>query len=226
MLGELAFSESFGSVANRKTNPWIATLLDTVKFGAYDSAIHRLSPRIWKKMHLFVPAHMTEAAINHVMQSKAKLLARMEKSANLSRQDFCSYLIEKKDELGLSDWELAGYANTLIIAGSETTATLFCGLTYYLCRNTEVYGRLKEEVRRRFKSADEITSHSATFPYLTAVINEAFRIYPPVPIALPRVTPRGGAMVAGVFVPEGVGLASPHPSLRLALKLTDDFGRP
>ena len=169
---------------------------------------------------------MTEAATNHVIQSKAKLLARMEKSANLSRQDFCSYLIEKKDELGLSDWELAGYANTLIIAGSETTATLFCGLTYYLCRNAEVYGRLKEEVRRRFKSADEITSHSATFPYLTAVINEAFRIYPPVPIALPRVTPKGGAMVAGIFVPEGVGLASLHPSLRLALKLTDDFGRP
>jgi cytochrome P450 len=161
-----------------------------------------------------------------VIQSKAKLLARMEKSANLSRQDFCSYLIEKKDELGLSDWELAGYANTLIMAGSETTATLFSGLTYYLCRNAEVYGRLKEEVRCRFKSADEITSHSATFPYLTAVINETFRIYPPVPIALPRVTPKGGAWVAGEFVPEGVGLASLHPSLRLALKLTDHFGRP
>ena len=85
---------------------------------------------------------------------------------------------------------------------------------------------MKEEVRRRFKSADEITSHSATFPYLTAVINEAFRIYPPVPIALPRVTPKGGAWVAGEFVPEGVGLASLHPSLRLALKLTDHFGRP
>jgi hypothetical protein len=41
VLGELAFSESFGSVANRKTNSWIATLFDTVKFGAYDSAIHR-----------------------------------------------------------------------------------------------------------------------------------------------------------------------------------------
>lgn len=150
---------------------------------------------------------MTEAATNHVKQSKAKLLARMDKG-DLERRDFCSYLLEKKEELELTDWNLAGYAQTLIIAGSETTATLFCGLTYYLCRTPEVYEKLKDEVRGRFKTADEITSHSATFPYLTAVIHETLRIYPPVPIALPRITPKGGAMVAGVFVPEGVGFIS------------------
>jgi cytochrome P450 len=204
VLGELAFSESFGSVENRKTNPWIATLLQMVKFGAYDAAVHRLSPLIWKNMRFFVPSKITEAATNHVNQSKAKLLARMEKG-ELERRDFCSYLLEKKEALGLNDWNLAGYAQTLVIAGSETTATLLCGLTYYLCRTPEVYEKLKDEVRGRFKSTDEITSHTATFPYLTAVINETFRIYPPVPIAMPRITPKGGAMVAGVFVPEGVG---------------------
>ena len=141
----------------------------------------------------------------------------MEKG-DLERRDFCSYLFEKKEELGLTDWNLAGYANVLIMAGSETSATLLSGLTYYLCRTPEVYKKLKDEVRGMFKTADEITSHSATFPYLTAVINEALRIYPPSPIAPPRITPDAGEMVAGVFVPGGVGLI-----LNCILKVTDNF---
>jgi cytochrome P450 len=182
----------------------MATLLDATKWGAWDCSLFRLSPLIWKNMHLFLPRKMTEAAINHIIQSKDKLQARMERG-ELEVRDFCSYLFEMRDKLGLDDWNMAGYAQTLIMAGSETTATAFCGLTYYLCRNPEVYQKLKDEVRGRFKTADEITGHSATFPYLTAVINETLRIYPPVPIAMPRVTPKGGAIVAGVFVPEDVG---------------------
>ncbi|KAE9366697.1 cytochrome P450 [Stipitochalara longipes BDJ] len=202
VLGELAFGESFGSVKNRKTDSWIATLLQATKFGAYDSAIHCLSPLVWRNMHLFLPSEITEAGINLVKKSRDKVLARMERG-EMERRDFCSYLFDKKEEFEFNDWNLAGYASTLIMAGSETTATAFCGLTYYLCRTPEVYEKLKDEVRGRFKTADEITSHNATFPYLTAVIHEALRIYPPVPIAMPRVTPKGGAMVAGVFVPEG-----------------------
>jgi cytochrome P450 len=204
VLGELAFSEAFGSVENRKTNSWITTLLDATKFGAYDRAVNRLSPLLWKHLHFFVPQKMRVAAVNHIHQSKDKLLARMEKT-DLEHRDICSYILEKKDEFGMNDWNLTGYAQTLVMAGSETTATSFCGLTYYLCRTPEVYQKLKDEVRGRFKTADEITIHTTTFPYLTAVINEVLRIYPPVPIALPRVTPKGGALVAGVFVPEGVG---------------------
>ena len=160
-------------------------------------------------MHLFVPSETIEAAKNHVLQSQDKVLARAEKG-DMQRRDFSSYLLEKKEELEITDWSLAGYAQTLIMAGSETTATAFCGLTYYLCRTPEVYTKLKEEVRTQFKTDDEITNYSATSPYLTAVIHEILRIYPPVPIALPRLTPKGGAMVAGVFVPEGVGSLSCH----------------
>ncbi|KAE9366387.1 benzoate 4-monooxygenase cytochrome P450 [Stipitochalara longipes BDJ] len=210
VLGELAFSEAFGSVENRKTNSWIATLFNAIKFTAYDDAILRLSPFIWKHLHFFVPQKIRVAAINHIHQSKDKLLARIAKTDSLEHRDMCSYILEKKDEFGMNDWNLTGYAQTLIMAGSETTATAFCGLTYYLCRTPEVYQKLKDEIRGRFKTADEITIHTATFPYLTAVINEALRIFPPVPITLPRVTPKGGAMVAGVFVPGGaiVGVQS------------------
>ena len=39
VLGELAFGEPFGSLKNRKTDPWIAIILDSIKFNAWDVAI-------------------------------------------------------------------------------------------------------------------------------------------------------------------------------------------
>lgn len=38
---------------------------------------------------------------------------------------------------------------------------------------------------------------------MLACIKETFRRYPPVPGSMPRVVPKGGATVAGHFVPEG-----------------------
>ena len=210
VLGELAFSESFGSVKNRKTDSWVATILNQIKFLAYDGAVYRLSPTLHKWMPYFIPAEVAKAGVNHVNKSKAKILHRMEKG-DLARRDFSSYLFEKKDELKLNDWNLAAYAQVMIVAGSETTATTLSAMTYYLCRNPLVYQKLKDEVRGTFRSADDITSVKATLPYLNAVINESLRIYPPVPIGVARIAPKGGAMVAGVFVPGGVGLIAVHP---------------
>jgi cytochrome P450 len=210
VLGELAFSESFGSVKNRKTASWVATILNQVKFLAYDGAVFRLSPTLWKWMPYFIPAEITKAGVDHVNNSKAKILHRMEKG-DLARRDFSSYLFEKKDELKLNDWNLAAYAQVLIVAGSETSATTLSAMTYYLCTNPVVYQRLKDEVRSAFRSADDITSVKATLPYVNAVINESLRIYPPVPIGVSRIAPKNGAMVAGVFVPGGVGFSAVHP---------------
>jgi cytochrome P450 len=41
-------------------------------------------------------------------------------------------------------------------------------------------------------------------PYLWAVIMEVMRLLPAVPGGLPRVTPKGGEIIAGKFIPEGV----------------------
>lgn len=176
-----------------------------VFFLAWDSAIYCVSPMLVNVLTLFIPTKVRKGASNHVMQSKAKILARMEKG-EVERTDFCSYIFRIKEELGLSDWNMAAYSNALILAGSETSATTLSALTYFLCRTPRVYEKLKEEVRSRYKSSSEITSLTATFPYLTAVIHEALRMYPPVPFGLPRVVSRGGDTVDGLFVPEGVSL--------------------
>lgn len=89
-------------------------------------------------------------------------------------------------------------------------------MTYYLLKNPSIMARLQEEVRSAFTRYEEIDSAS-TIPlkYLKAVAQEAMRIYPPLPFALPRVVPEPGCHVDGQFLPGGVRipLFSPLPCL-------------
>lgn len=73
--------------------------------------------------------------------------------------------------------------------------------------------RLQEEVRSAFSRYEEIDSAS-TIPlkYLKAVAQEAMRIYPPLPFALPRVVPEPGCHVDGQFLPGGVRIPLFFPS--------------
>lgn len=90
----------------------------------------------------------------------------------------------------------------------EATATALQGATYHLLRKPHCLERLQKEVRNAFMSISDIDRNSsASLSYLTAVIEEALRIYPPVPIGLPRVSP--GATVDGSYVPAGAIVHTP-----------------
>ncbi len=95
--------------------------------------------------------------------------------------------------------------NSLIVAGSETSATFLSGCIFYLCTNPRIMSQLVGEVRSAFRAPEDITFHSsATLPYLAAVIEESLRMYPPFVTSLARVVPTNEAAVDGQFLPEGV----------------------
>lgn len=107
-------------------------------------------------------------------------------------------------------------ASLLIIAGSETTATLLSGVTYLLTTNPEALRKLTEEVRSAFQTEEEIDFTSvSSLQYMLACLDEALRIYPPAPLGLPRQTPKGGATIAGHYVPEDVSISQLSQTLRL-----------
>lgn len=105
--------------------------------------------------------------------------------------------------------ELSSNSAMLIVAGSETTATLLTGATYYLGTNPDKLAKLVEEVRGAFKSEEEIDMLSVqNLKYLLAVLEETSRIYPPVPGPSPRTIGEEGDNILGEFFPAGVSPTS------------------
>lgn len=65
--------------------------------------------------------------------------------------------------------------------------------------------KLVNEVRTTFGKESDVDLTSVNkLTYMLACLDEALRLYPPVPTGLPRTVPEGGAMVRGEFLPEKV----------------------
>lgn len=122
--------------------------------------------------------------------------------ADVERPDFLQKMISEREKTGTTIADLRAQASLLTIAGGETTATAPSGIMYYLRRTPRAHGELAREIRQNFSHLNDISGRATeALPYLHAVIKEGLRIYPPVPVGLPRLS--NGAMVAGHYVPEG-----------------------
>jgi cytochrome P450 len=95
--------------------------------------------------------------------------------------------------------------STLIMAGSETSATLLSGATFLLLKNKAWLVKLQDEMRSL--SLLELTFASVSRPkVLNANIQETFRMYPPASTILPCHTPEDGALIDGVWIPGGISV--------------------
>ena len=95
----------------------------------------------------------------------------------------------------------------IILAGSETTATLLSGLFFHLLTNAKPMEILQQEIGTSFTSEEDMSFvNTAKLPYLYACIQEGLRLYPPSPGATPLWTPAEGITVNGEFVPPDVSL--------------------
>lgn len=95
------------------------------------------------------------------------------------------------------------------MAGSETTGTLLSGTIFHLCKHPDIKQKLIHEIDSSFSQESDITfQKTAKLPYLSAVLDECLRIYPPVATSNSRLVPRGGTIIDGSYVPENVREAS------------------
>ncbi|KAI0883025.1 putative cytochrome P450 [Annulohypoxylon maeteangense] len=199
LLGEMAFGESFGCVAEEKHHFWIDLILTHLREIVLVDNLRRF--RLLAMLgKLLLPSLVTKVRATHQRYSRDKVKSRLESKS--SRQDFFTNIVAKvkSDDIGLE--EMTAHASTLIIAGGETTATTLAATLYYALRSPEVRSKLTNEIREHYKSYDEIDSVSALqLSYLQAVINEALRIHPSGAGGFPRISP--GAIVDGHWVPAG-----------------------
>lgn len=143
-----------------------------------------------------------------VREKNAEVFSIIEKlilkrcNRTISYVDFMTHLMDAEREGKLVVDDLVAQGTLLIVAGSETVATLLSGGTYYLLTNPHVYERVVSEIRSKFNTQSEITLSSVHgLKYLLAFFDEALRMYPPAGGNLPRRTPPQGTVICGKFVP-------------------------
>lgn len=95
--------------------------------------------------------------------------------------------------------------------GTETTATALSGATYHLLCNPTILQKLTTEIRTTFSTFDDLTLESLPrLSYLHGCLQESLRMYPPVPSILPRMVPKGGAVICDYWLPEGTLIGVPQ----------------
>ena len=132
-----------------------------------------------------------------------------------------SHVLRHNDERGMSREEITKTSGTVIMAGSETSATLLSGALFFLLANSRWLAALQDEIRQLDEAELSFVS-LAKRKVLNAVIQETFRMYPPVPTILPRLTPSEGAIVDGVWIPGNISVGvAQYAANRSSLNFTD-----
>ena len=137
------------------------------------------------------------------------------------RKDFIYYILKQGEHYDLSQDEvivnaalfMCEFSMPLVclclisdsVAGSETTASALSALTNFLLRHPHCYTKLKNEVRSKFNSEEEITlSAMEDLPYMNACLEETMRMFPPAPIGFLRTIQEQGDVIDGHKLPGGV----------------------
>lgn len=129
------------------------------------------------------------------------------------RSDFLTPLVGKLSENGvkgsITKKELIANQLAFVIVTCQLNTVALSASIFLLLRRPSSWQTLAEEVRTRFKSADEITVMATMeLPYLEAVINETMRLHHPTPNSLPRFIPPEGRIVNGQMIPGKVRSSS------------------
>ncbi|PIL26706.1 cytochrome P450 [Ganoderma sinense ZZ0214-1] len=100
-----------------------------------------------------------------------------------------------------------------IIAGADTTSIALTSVACCLLAHPDVYARLQAEIDRFYPAGEDAldTTHYRDMPYLTAVINETLRVFPPVPGGSQRYVPHDekAVVVGNLVLPPGT-MVWPH----------------
>ncbi|KAK8133242.1 hypothetical protein PG999_001415 [Apiospora kogelbergensis] len=122
---------------------------------------------------------------------------------NYERPDFMSYILRANESSReLTPAEIKANVALLLDVGSETTASALSACLFYLCKNPTILNKVVALIRGEFKTeADMDSKKLSRLPYLTAVLQESLRMYPPVAGSTPRVTPPQGCTIDRQFVP-------------------------
>lgn len=188
IIGDLSLGSDggFGCLDKAEYHPWVRLVTDTVRQNGLFQGLAQLGFRpliSWAGQFNLVSENEHLAIVSQKVGERVK--------AGVERPDFLEGLIRNKGQLNLDHPHMTMNASLLIIAGSETTATLLSGALFLLTTHPEVLKQLEQEVRSAFKNDEEIT--------LTSVGNLSYVSPPMTLVSLPGVKPEHQILVPRLF---------------------------
>jgi cytochrome P450 len=169
VIGKLAFGSDFGCLADSKWHPWVKMIATHVKVVAYMQTLRALC-LVWITQ-LAMRSGLISSHADHAQNVHEKMKRRAE--LGTERLDLIEGLIQKRHELVRTQHlqsnmkpklirqkplrRIEMNASVLILAGSETTATLLSGAVFALLTNPDQMAKLINEAHSKFSHDEEIT---------------------------------------------------------------------
>ncbi|KAI0472085.1 cytochrome P450 [Xylariaceae sp. FL0804] len=210
IMGELTFSESFGAIESEKTHFWITVLRDSAHASALPSLARRL-PLLWPLLPFIVSVRALVRLRRHYAHTREAVRRRVARAPELARklpealrEDAMAPVLR---DSGFGEAQLVSLTQAVVIAGADTVSHALTAAVYFLATHPAARARLAAELAgaRSFRHVELARS-----PYLTAVLEETLRCFPPIAFGLPRRAPGAGELVDGRAVPAGVVVHCPH----------------
>ncbi|KAK8102596.1 hypothetical protein PG984_015742, partial [Apiospora sp. TS-2023a] len=215
IMGDLTFGKSLGLLESIEYSHWLKTIMDSLKVIPIFQTIEAY-PVLNLLYTCLRPSWIVKMQEDHFKYTSDLVDSRL---ANGSTQpDIWNLVLNAEGSEALTLGEMHSCAELFMIAGSETTATLLAGVIYYLLRNPSTLNRVVDEIRTSFANTESFTfERLGGLRYLNACLQEALRVYPPLPIGVARVVPPGGSPPLNfrdpdAFVPER--WLDEHPAYR------------
>ncbi|KAJ5634432.1 hypothetical protein N7528_002274 [Penicillium herquei] len=207
IMGDLTFGDPLDLLLGTGDLNWVNAVFYSMK----TNTLRRLA-RYWpwtaSIAQCFIPQALKQEAITHYQSSQARVDNRIDGNPHMKKPDIWGIVMKQKEDLLLSRTEMYANSQVFMVAGTETTATALSGLLYNLLMNPKTMDRLVKEILDTFEKDSDIEMRPLEhMEYLNACIEEALRVYPPVPVGLPRKTPDDGLLICGEHIPGKVAVS-------------------
>ena len=153
-----------------------------------------------------------EAGIEEMNKKLMELVDARKKDLELGqtvlhkgKRGFLDQLVYEQKEHGeLTDEQIVGECNTIMIAGNGTTLGTVCFCIYFLCKHPQIQERLFTEIKDHLSGKEIDDVDCGSLQYLGMVVKETLRIQPPVAVVGRRLSEP--MEVAGHVLPAGTDL--------------------